>query len=84
MKEFAPDLILLGILMSKLDGLSVLRQLKADPELAKIPVFSMTNLQLEDQAAEAASLGAVGYLVKVHNTSKDLAGKVAEELKRRQ
>jgi len=83
-KEFKPDLILLDIIMPVLDGMAVLRQLKADPELSKIPVLVITNMQLEDQAAEATALGAVGYLVKVHHTSEDLANKVTEELKLRQ
>ena len=38
-KEVLPDLILLDIMMPKLDGISVLWELKANPATAKIPVI---------------------------------------------
>ena len=61
---FRPDLVLLDIVMPDLDGLAVLRLLRADPGLARIPVHMLTARarQVDHQAAEKA--GADGYIEK--------------------
>lgn len=41
-KEFRPDAILLDILMPKIDGWSVFKQIRSDPDLAKIPIAMFT------------------------------------------
>jgi signal transduction histidine kinase/DNA-binding NarL/FixJ family response regulator len=56
-----PDAILLDVLLPGLDGWSVLRSLKADPNLAPIPVVMLT---IVDDRQRALSLGAVDYLSK--------------------
>jgi signal transduction histidine kinase/DNA-binding response OmpR family regulator len=59
--ELKPALITLDVMMPQMDGWSVLRALKADPELRDTPVVMLT--MLEDQS-KAYSLGATDYLVK--------------------
>ena len=59
-----PALILLDIAMPRLDGYSACRLLKADPELADIPViFMTTGANLDDKLA-GLTLGADGFLSK--------------------
>jgi CheY-like chemotaxis protein len=59
-----PDLVLLDLIMPKLQGFEVLRQLKADPTTKAIPVIVMSNLgQQKDRDATLAD-GAAGYFVK--------------------
>jgi adenylate cyclase len=41
-REFEPDLVLLDVMMPKLDGISVVRQLKQDNKLRFIPVILVT------------------------------------------
>jgi adenylate cyclase len=41
-REFEPDLVLLDVMMPKLDGISVVKQLKADSKLRFIPVILVT------------------------------------------
>jgi two-component system alkaline phosphatase synthesis response regulator PhoP len=41
-KEEKPDLVILDIIMPDKDGFTVCRELKGDPELAKIPVLMLT------------------------------------------
>lgn len=56
-RKWKPDIILLDIyLPGKSDGLDVLREIKKDPELAKIPVLVITNLP--DAAEKVIALGA--------------------------
>ncbi len=60
-KEQLPDAILLDIHMPRMDGWEVLSYLKADPELAAIPVVIVT---IEDDQVLGTALGAVDYLLK--------------------
>ena len=58
------DLILLDILMPKMDGFEVLRQLKADDALSTVPVIVLSNLGAEEDLNRAKELGAEIFLVK--------------------
>ena len=60
-RSLKPDLITLDILMPDLDGWSVLRSLKADPEVSSIPVVMASIL---DEKNKGFSLGAADYLSK--------------------
>ena len=56
-----PDAITLDVLMPGMDGWAVLTALKADPELADIPVIMIT---VSDQKPLGLALGASEYLIK--------------------
>jgi class 3 adenylate cyclase len=58
------DLVLLDILMPEMDGVEVLRQVKADPELAHIPVLMLSALDELDAVVHCIGLGAEDYLPK--------------------
>jgi CheY-like chemotaxis protein len=60
-RELQPDAITLDVMMEGMDGWSVLSLLKADPELADIPVVMIT---IVDDRSKGFALGAVGYLTK--------------------
>ena len=60
-KELRPDAITLDVMMPSMDGWTVLSALKADPDLADIPVIMMTFLNDKNQGWE---LGAAEYLRK--------------------
>ncbi len=60
-RELRPRAILLDVMMPGVDGWSVLSALKADPDLADIPVVMVTFV---DQRGLAASLGASDYVLK--------------------
>jgi PAS domain S-box-containing protein len=60
-RELKPQAILLDIHLPKLDGWSVLSQLKGEPSLSTIPVILIS---VEEQRARGFSLGACEYLVK--------------------
>jgi len=71
-KDQKPDIILLDIIMPKYNGLDVLKDVKADPELKNIPVFLLTNLPEESSGDKAKQLGSAGYLVKAEYEPKML------------
>jgi signal transduction histidine kinase/CheY-like chemotaxis protein/PAS domain-containing protein len=60
-KQARPDVITLDIIMPDLDGWSVLKALKADPELCDIPVILVTIMRDRDLGF---ALGAADYLTK--------------------
>jgi CheY-like chemotaxis protein len=59
-----PVLVLLDVKMPKVDGLAVLRQIKSDPSLQRIPVVMLTSSREEQDVIESYALGANGYVVK--------------------
>jgi len=65
LEEGGLDLILLDIMLPKMDGLEVLRQLKSKkPKLPNGPVVLLTNLGQDSIIKEGFTLGASGYLIK--------------------
>ncbi len=81
-KEILPDLILLDIMMPKLDGISVLWELKADPNTAKIPVIVLTNIGDVETISKIVEAGAVDYLLKSDQSVDDIIQKVRDVLAR--
>jgi len=59
-----PDLILLDLRLPKVDGLEVLRQIKGDEKLKRIPTVVLTTSGAESDMVNAYSSGAGSYLVK--------------------
>ncbi len=59
-----PDLILLDLDMPGIDGLTLCRQLKEDPDLAPIPVIFLTGTLDVATKVQAFELGAVDYVTK--------------------
>jgi len=62
--EGEPALVLLDLKMPKVDGLEVLREIKADARLKVIPVVVMTSSREEKDLAAAYQLGVNAYVVK--------------------
>jgi len=59
-----PRVIFLDLKLPKIDGLEVLRQLKADERTRTIPVVVLTSSQEDQDVAECYKLGVNSYIVK--------------------
>ena len=59
-----PDLIILDIMLSKMDGIEILKKLKTNPNTEKIPVIMATAKGSEYDKITALNLGADDYLTK--------------------
>lgn len=69
-RDVRPDAITLDVIMPELDGWSVLRELKEDPDLRKIPVVLVTVLGDREMGY---ALGAADFLTKPIDTDALLA-----------
>lgn len=59
-----PGIILLDLNMPKKDGREALREIKADPDLRRIPVVVMTTSQAEEDIYRSYDLGASSFITK--------------------
>lgn len=80
-KQLMPDVILLDILIPKIDGFSVLQQLKANKELEKIPVIVASNLGQKQDIEKGMQLGAIDYIVKSESSVTEILNKLRNVLK---
>ncbi|MDP3179366.1 MAG: response regulator, partial [Spirochaetaceae bacterium] len=68
-----PDLILLDVMMPGTDGFDICRRLKADPELAEVPVIFMTALIDAASKVKGFQAGGVDYITKPFQYEETLA-----------
>ena len=72
-KRIRPDVILLDAVMPVMDGFETCKQLKANTELADIPVIFMTGLSDTDDIVRGLEAGVVDYLIKPINPAELIA-----------
>lgn len=77
-----PDIILLDIILPKLNGFEVLKQLKLEPTTAEIPVILLTNLSQKDEIEQGLKIGAEDYLIKAHFMPSEVVEKIKKILKK--
>lgn len=83
LNDYEPDLILLDILMPKLNGFHVLKEIKKHPGLRAIPVILLTNLgeaEVDMNTELARALGVTDYLIKSHHTPDEVVAKAMQAL----
>ena len=68
-----PDLILLDLNMPRKDGRQVLREIKVDPKLRRIPVIIVSSSDAPEDIAKTYELGANAYLSKPVDLDEFLA-----------
>ena len=76
-----PDLLITDVMMPKMDGWSLVRQLRSHAELAMLPVIFLTALSSEDDRIRGFRLGADDYVTKPFRF-EELDLRVAKTLRR--
>jgi two-component system response regulator ResD len=71
-----PDLVLMDVFLSGGDGLDVLRQIRANPMTARLPIVMTSGMELSEQCAQA---GANSFLLKPY-TPEQLAATMKQSL----
>ena len=70
------DLVLLDLILPRIDGFEVLRQLKEGSATKNIPVIILSNLSTEEDKKKAKDLGALDFMVKAFANPLDIADRV--------
>lgn len=68
--RFQPDLILLDIRMPRMDGLELMRQLRANPAFDRLSILVQTGLQSEDDRVKCFNLGATDVVSRPFHLSE--------------
>ncbi len=77
--EFRPRLILMDIQLPGMDGLTLTRSLKADPEFASVLIYALTAYAMKGDEEKALAAGCDGYITKPIDVEM-LAATVAKAL----
>jgi signal transduction histidine kinase/FixJ family two-component response regulator len=75
----APDLVLSDVMMPRLDGFALLRELRARPQTAQVPVILLSARAGEEARVEAAHAGADDYVTKPF-AAQELTARVGAHL----
>jgi PAS domain S-box-containing protein len=74
-----PDVILTDVMMPRLDGFGLLRELRADRNLATLPVIMLSARAGEEARAQGLAAGADDYLIKPF-TARELLARIGGTL----
>lgn len=75
-----PDIVMLDIILSGMDGFEILRRMKSNPKIKHIPVILLSNLGQPSDIEKGKGLGAVRFLVKATVTPNEIIDQIKEVL----
>jgi signal transduction histidine kinase len=81
-RRWAPDLIVSDIMMPRMDGYELTRQIRKDPSLSQVPVILATAKSGGDAVAEGLGVGANDYIAKPFEL-RELKARVSAQLRAR-
>ncbi len=72
----AVDLVLLDLMLPGVDGFEILRNIRKDEVIGKVPVIVFSNLYEEKDVQESTKLGIANFMVKSNFTLDELIEKI--------
>src|SRR5208283_4255279 len=72
MRTFQPDIIILDLMLPKMSGVDVIKQIRAEADFAKLPIIVFSNTYLTNLIQEAWKAGATKCVSKINCPPKDL------------
>ena len=81
-KDKKPDIIVSEVKLERQTGLELLKDIKNDPEINKIPLVFLTNSSDRQDIKTALSLGVSEYLIKPHHTPTEVVGVIIQIIKK--
>ena len=80
-KTLWPDVLVLDIVLSRIDGWQVLQEIKKDEKLKDLKIIVFTNLGQKEEVEKGLRLGATKYLIKAHYTPSELVEEIEKIIK---
>jgi DNA-binding response OmpR family regulator len=77
-EKINPDVVVLDILLSGIDGFEILKRIKANDSLKKIPVILLSNLGQKSDVEKGTTLGAAKFLVKATMTLDEIVDEIQQ------
>lgn len=81
LEKETPDLILLDILLSGIDGFEILRRVKSNEKTKDVPVILLSNLGQKEDVEKGKSIGAARFLIKATVTLDEIVEEMKAVLK---
>ncbi len=78
--EEKPELVLLDLILPKMHGFEVLKEIKSNEDTREIPVIILSNLGQDSDMKKALELGAEDYFVKASTDLSELSKKIIRVL----
>mgnify|MGYP001187613529 CR=1 FL=1 len=82
-REQKPDIVLVDIMMPRMDGVELIREIRKDETLRKTPIVVISNVEDRDIVKKTGDFDVQFYLTKSIVEPKKMVGIVAEVLERR-
>lgn len=79
-KKERPDIVLLDIVLPKIDGWEILKEIKSNPEFKDLKVIILSNLGQKSEVERGFKMGASKYLIKAHHTPREIVEEVKKLL----
>jgi DNA-binding response OmpR family regulator len=79
-KSFRPDVIVLDLMLPKVTGLELMKEIRAEPDFEKVPVIVFSNTYLTNMVQEAWKAGATKCLSKANCTPRHVLDVVRSAL----
>jgi len=67
-----PDVVLLDVMLPVMNGLEVLKNIRAEEKTETLPIILLTNLAQDSIIAKASKMGIAGYILKVRVLPNEL------------
>lgn len=80
-RETRPDLLILDIVLPKIDGWEILREIRQDEKLKGLKVVIISNLGQKSEVEKGIEMGAVKYMIKAHYTPGEVVAEIKKILK---
>jgi CheY-like chemotaxis protein len=71
MRSFQPDAIVLDLMLPKMSGVEVIREIRSEAEFSKLPIIVFSNTYLTNLVQEAWKAGATKCISKINCSPKD-------------
>lgn len=75
-EDFAPDYLVLDVILPKLDGFEIIKKIKDDSEMADLPIFVFSDISDEDSRSRSLEMGADYFFPKEDFDAYEFAEKV--------